>query len=217
MSEQDPTKETPPAKTEPSFLTRAEVEAMMSAQTAQITQLLTRTVEMFKPADPPARGTGGDRKSPTFYDQPDEAAAALFDAKMKPLQDAYVKGESSRQLEEVAKLPYASDYIKEINDIVERAPEHLKIQPGYAKGVYHLIMGVHKDEVFAKMKEAEARKPEFTETTSHAAPPAAKSDNLTAEEKAIADRTGVPHDEYKKWRDNPDAMRAAAMAGPKRS
>ena len=210
-TEADPNPNAPP---QPKYLTAEEVEAMMDKQTQAFGAMITRVVETLTPKEP----AGGGNPDPnagrvSFYDKPEEAAARLFDAKVAPLKDAYVKNETGRQLAEVAKLPLAGDYMKEITDIVNGAPEQIKMQPGYAQEVYNLVMGRHLNEVRQKLTELDARKPEFTETVSSGAPPAKKSDELSAEEKEAARRMNVPADEYRKWRDKPEEMRAAAMAG----
>ena len=203
----DPTPK--PAETPaPQFLTKADVEAMISAQTAQLMGMIQRQAELIAPAPPAAPAAA----PVSFYDNPDKAAAALFEAKIKPVRDAYVAGERSRQLNEVSALPFAGEYMGEIKDIMDRAPAELVVQPGYARETYNLVIGRHFDEVTKKKAEAEARKPEFTETVTAGAPPTRKSNELSADEKRAAEGMGIPPDEYRKWRDDPDKMAAAALA-----
>lgn len=224
----DPAKpDEPKPDDKPQFLTKADVEAMLTSQQAHFegmfTAGLTRLAETL--TSKPSASTGGNEgergKVVSFYEKPEEAANALFDAKMAPMRDAYVAGEKARQIAEVAALPHAGEYLDEVKKVIESAPPLAQIQPGFAREAYNLVIGRHRDEVFAKMKEAEAKKksaePEFTETVSAGAPPSRKSETLSATEREAANGMGLTDDEYKKWRDDPDAMAKAAMTPQKKA
>lgn len=203
----------------PEFMTKADMEAMLTAQEAKFGSMFNRLVETLTPPKTveTARGNEGERKPVSFYEKPEEAANALFEAKMAPMRDVYIANEKSRQLAEVAALPHGSEYIDEIKKVIEAAPPIVQATPGYAREAYNLVLGRHiNDVIAARKKEEEKPKPEFTETVTAGAPAGRKSDALTAEQREAADGMGLTDDEYKQWRDNPEKMAAAAMAPQKK-
>jgi len=215
--EEKPAEEKPK---EPSpYMTKVEMEAMLSAQQAQFAGMFNRLVETLKPAEP-AKGESGERKTVSFYEKPEEAANALFEAKMAPMRDAYVANERARQLSEIASFPMPKgkedEYRKEVEAVIASAPPLVQTHPGFAKEAYNLVRGRHFDE-FKKIEIAETPKPEFTETTTAGAPSPKKSETLSSAEREAANGMGLSEEEYKKWRDNPEAMAAAALAPKKKA
>jgi hypothetical protein len=176
------------------FVTKAELEQIIANQTTQfasIFQRLTETLAAPKPAAPAVAD------QPTFYNQPAEAASALFDAKMAPLKAAFVNSEKERQMSSIVGLPFFGDYAKEIQEVINSAPAEVVVTPGYSREVYNLVIGRHFEEVSKKQQELKARQPEFTETVSAGAPPAQRSNSLSADEKRAAEGMGVSEDDYK--------------------
>lgn len=212
------TDEVKPPET-PKFLTKDEMEAMLSAQEAKFTGMFTRLVETLTPKEPPQpKGDGG--KPVSFYERPEEAANALFEAKMAPMRDMYVANERARQMAEVASLPLPKgkedEYRKEIEAVIASAPPLVQANPGFAKEAYNLVRGRHFDE-FKKIEAAEKPAPEFTETTTAGAPARRTSETLSAQEREAANGMGLTEEDYKQWRDNPDKMAAAALAPQKKA
>lgn len=214
------TDEVKPPET-PKFLTKDEMEAMLTAQEAKFTGMFTRLVETLTPKEPPQpKGDGGERKSLSFYEKPEEAANALFDAKMAPMRDMYVANERARQMAEVALLPLPKgkeeEYRKEIEAVIAAAPPLVQAHPGFAKEAYNLVRGRHFDE-FKKIEAAEKPTPEFTETVTAGAPASRKSEVLSSAEREAANGMGLTEEDYKQWRDNPDKMAAAALTPQKKA
>lgn len=201
----------------PQYLTAEQVGQIIQKNNEQLIGKFTELVTGLQKPDPPARETKPEEK-PDFYTKPEQAAARMIDEKLKPLVDLNVANESDRQLREVATLPEADLYQKEIEAQYRSLPPVIQMQPGMARQVYDLVMGRHFDEVAAKRaerKEKAQRQPEFTETRSSGQPPAPKGSDLSTEERKAMEASGISPEEWKQWRDNREAMAEKALAGKK--
>lgn len=184
------------------------------ASNTRFDDLSKQVMELAKDRVPPASGETVTPPAKTdFYTEPEKAAEELFERKIAPMKQAFLNNEEIRQMQEVLQLPFASDFQKEIQQVMASSSPEAKVQPGFAKAAYHYVMGVKREEVKKLEAKKKENEPEFVETRSTGTARRTEEPTLSDAERRVAEGLGMPADKYTDWRDKPDEKVAELLKG----
>jgi hypothetical protein len=210
----EPNKETPPGGGAAPD-SAAEI-ARLKAENERLVAEKKASDERFKTLDSkidaliPKREEPKKEAEPDPYLEPLKAADALFERKLAPYVQTVVSNEESRQLEEVAKLEHATDYMDEIKQVYQMVPPESRMRAGAAKAAYDYVMGRHLADIRKKDAEKSSRAPEFTESVGSGSTKPKASAALSDQEKRAAAAYGMSEEEYRLWQTDPEKAAAEA-------
>jgi hypothetical protein len=171
---------------------------------------ISETVKGLKATREEPKKTVQDEK-PDFFTEPEKAAAALFEEKMRPLQDRYMSDAAVAQMNKLHSMPYYEPLKEEIGALIAATPEEARSQPGFAEAIHAMAAGQHIDKVKKYDVEKAKKTAEFTETkTSGGVRDQSKEPELDALEAEVAEGQGLTPENYALWRDNPAKARKLA-------
>jgi len=174
---------------------QTELETASSTQRSELQQMRERLATLE--ANPPKPREAGKEPTSVLVDE-----AAAFQEHLSPLAlnqlatNARIEKMSFEQRVTGLDAKVLSTYRQEYEDLCKRVSVEQAAQPGTFDNVLAIIKGRHTEEILDMQKKGTGVF--FTESSSHQPPPtdAKKSDQLSAEEQAMARKFGISEKDY---------------------